>query len=306
MLITPNTTKIGWVGTGVMGHSMCRHLIEAGFSVSLYSRTREKAMDLIASGASWCDSPREVAQASDVVFSIVGMPSDVREVFLSDRGVLAGCQPGNIVVDMTTSEPQLAIEIAEAAQALKVHSVDAPVSGGDIGAKSGTLSIMIGGDADVVAALEPCWKVMGKPYVRQGEAGCGQHAKIVNQILVAAGMIGVCESLLYAQQSGLNLETVLKSVSSGAAGSWALSNLAPRIVSGHFAPGFFVDHFVKDLGIAIQESKRMSLKLPGLELACELYDRVVARGDGQLGTHALQMTLSEMSKLNWASKTASA
>ncbi len=306
MLITPETKKIGWVGTGVMGHSMCRHLMEAGFQVSLYSRTREKAADLIASGASWCDSPREVAEASDVVFSIVGMPSDVREVFLSDQGVLAGCQPGNIVVDMTTSEPQLAIEIAEAAQALKVHAVDAPVSGGDIGAKSGTLSIMIGGAADVVAALEPCWKAMGKTYVRQGEAGCGQHAKIVNQILVAAGMIGVCESLLYAQQSGLNLETVLKSVSSGAAGSWALSNLAPRIVSGQFDPGFFVDHFVKDLGIAMQESKRMSLKLPGLELACELYDRVVERGDGQLGTHALQMTLSEMSKLNWAARTASA
>ena len=306
MLITPETKKIGWVGTGVMGHSMCRHLMEAGFQVSLYSRTREKAADLIASGASWCDSPREVAEASDVVFSIVGMPSDVREVFLSDQGVLAGCQPGNIVVDMTTSEPQLAIEISEAAQALKVHAVDAPVSGGDIGAKSGTLSIMIGGAADVVAALEPCWKAMGKTYVRQGEAGCGQHAKIVNQILVAAGMIGVCESLLYAQQSGLNLETVLKSVSSGAAGSWALSNLAPRIVSGQFDPGFFVDHFVKDLGIAMQESKRMSLKLPGLELACELYDRVVERGDGQLGTHALQMTLSEMSKLNWASRTASA
>lgn len=289
-----------------MGHSMCRHLMDQGFQVYIYSRTREKAEDLIAAGASWRDSPREVAQASDIVFSIVGLPSDVREVFLSDRGVLAGCKPGNIVVDMTTSEPQLAIKIADAARALKVHSIDAPVSGGDVGAKAGTLSIMIGGDSDVVAALEPCWKAMGKTYVRQGDAGCGQHAKIVNQILVAAGMIGVCESLLYAQQSGLDLETVLKSVSSGAAGSWALSNLAPRIVSGHFAPGFFVDHFVKDLGIAMQESKRMSLKLPGLELACELYDRVVARGDGHLGTHALQMTLAEMSELKWASETAPA
>jgi 3-hydroxyisobutyrate dehydrogenase len=165
---------------------------------------------------------------------------------------------------------------------------------------------MIGGDAEVVTALEPCWKAMGKTYVRQGEAGSGQHAKIVNQILVAAGMIGVCESLLYAQQSGLDLETVLQSVSSGAAGSWALSNLAPRIVSGNFDPGFFVEHFVKDLGIAMRESKRMSLTLPGLELACELYERVVARGDGQLGTHALQMTLSEMSDLNWTPKTAPA
>jgi 3-hydroxyisobutyrate dehydrogenase len=306
MLITPETAKIGWVGTGVMGHSMCRHLMNQGFQVSIYSRTREKAEDLIAAGASWCDSPKEVAQASDVVFSIVGLPSDVREVFLSDRGVLAGCKPGNIMVDMTTSEPQLAIEIADAARALKVHSIDAPVSGGDVGAKAGTLSIMIGGDSDVVAALKPCWKAMGKTYVRQGDAGCGQHAKIVNQILVAAGMIGVCESLLYAQQSGLDLDTVLKSVCSGAAGSWALSNLAPRIVSGRFDPGFFVDHFVKDLGIAMQESRQMSLKLPGLELACELYDRVVARGDGQLGTHALQMTLAEMSELNWVSKTAPA
>ena len=287
-----------------MGHSMCRNLMESGFQVSLYSRTQNKAADLIAAGANWCESPKAVAQASDVIFSIVGMPSDVREVFLSDRGVLAGCQPGNIVVDMTTSEPQLAIELADAARGLGVHSVDAPVSGGDVGARTGTLSIMIGGDAEVVTALEPCWKAMGKTYVRQGEAGSGQHAKIVNQILVAAGMIGVCESLLYAQQSGLDLETVLQSVSSGAAGSWALSNLAPRIVSGNFDPGFFVEHFVKDLGIAMRESKRMSLTLPGLELACELYERVVARGDGQLGTHALQMTLSEMSDLNWTPKTA--
>lgn len=304
MLITPKTSKIGWVGTGVMGHSMCRNLMESGFQVSLYSRTQNKAADLIAAGANWCESPKAVAQASDVIFSIVGMPSDVREVFLSDRGVLAGCQPGNIVVDMTTSEPQLAIELADAARGLGVHSVDAPVSGGDVGARTGTLSIMIGGDAEVVTALEPCWKAMGKTYVLQGEAGSGQHAKIVNQILVAAGMIGVCESLLYAQQSGLDLETVLQSVSSGAAGSWALSNLAPRIVSGNFDPGFFVEHFVKDLGIAMRESKRMSLTLPGLELACELYERVVARGDGQLGTHALQMTLSEMSDLNWTPKTA--
>lgn len=287
-----------------MGHSMCRNLMESGFQVSLYSRTQNKAADLIAAGANWCESPKAVAQASDVIFSIVGMPSDVREVFLSDRGVLAGCQPGNIVVDMTTSEPQLAIELADAARGLGVHSVDAPVSGGDVGARTGTLSIMIGGDAEVVTALEPCWKAMGKTYVLQGEAGSGQHAKIVNQILVAAGMIGVCESLLYAQQSGLDLETVLQSVSSGAAGSWALSNLAPRIVSGNFDPGFFVEHFVKDLGIAMRESKRMSLTLPGLELACELYERVVARGDGQLGTHALQMTLSEMSDLNWTPKTA--
>lgn len=296
----PGKTKIGWIGTGVMGHSMCRHLMNAGFEVTIFTRTKSKSDDLIADGAIWADSPKQVADASDVIFAIVGMPHDVREVFLGEAGILAGCKPGNIIVDMTTSNPGLAVEIAEAASQQDVFAIDAPVSGGDVGAQNGTLSIMIGGNAQAVEALAPCWEAMGQTVVRQGEPGAGQHTKVVNQILVGAGMIGVCESLLYAHKSGLDLETALKSVSSGAAGSWALTNLGPRIVAGNFDPGFFVEHFVKDLGIALEESKRMELKLPGLELAHELYSRVQENGDGKLGTHALQKTLAQMSGVDWS------
>ncbi|MFT7629253.1 MAG: 3-hydroxyisobutyrate dehydrogenase [Mariniblastus sp.] len=298
-LAKPGVTKIGWVGTGVMGHSMCGHLIDAGFELTIFSRTRSKAEDLLARGAVWAESPQAVAEASDVVFAIVGMPNDVREVFLSEQGILAGCKPGDIVVDMTTSEPGLAVEIGEFALQRQVAAIDAPVSGGDVGAKNGTLSIMIGGEVEAVAALEPCWQAMGQTIVRQGGTGAGQHAKVVNQILVGAGMIGVCESLLYAFKSGLDLETVLRSVSSGAAGSWALSNLGPRIVAGNFDPGFFVEHFVKDLGIALAESRKMELNLPGLELAHDLYRRVLENGDGKMGTHALQLTLAQMSGFTW-------
>lgn len=295
----PGITNIGWIGTGVMGHNMCGHLLQAGFRVTVFSRTKSKAEDLIRAGASWADSPRAVAEKSDVVFAIVGMPHDVRDVFLGESGILKGCKAGDVVVDMTTSDPDLAVEIFNAAQNIGVDAIDAPVSGGDVGAKNGTLSIMIGGEAHVVDALQTCWDAMGKTIVHQGQAGSGQHAKVVNQILVAAGMIGVCESLLYAKKSGLNLETVLKSVSSGAAGSWALSNLAPRIVAGNFDPGFFVEHFVKDLGIAIEQSKKMNLNLPGLELAHELYRKVIENGDGRMGTHALQKTLAQMSEFEW-------
>ena len=298
-IVEPGKTKIGWIGTGVMGHSMCRHLMDAGFQMSVFSRTQSKAQDLIEAGAAWCDSPKQVAQSSDVVFAIVGMPHDVRDVFLGDSGILAGSKPGDIVVDMTTSQPGLAIEIYEAAQKQQVQSIDAPVSGGDVGAKAGTLSIMIGGDQDAVDALQPCFDAMGQTIVRQGGAGAGQHTKVVNQILVAAGMVGTCESLLYAHQSGLDLKTAFESVSSGAAGSWAFTNLAPRIIDGNFDPGFFVEHIVKDLGIALEESKRMNLNLPGLALAEQHYTQVQANGDGRLGTHALQETLAAMSKLEW-------
>ena len=295
----PGKTRIGWIGTGVMGHSMCRNLMDAGFEMSVYSRTKSKADDLVSAGATWYDSPKSVAENSDVVFAIVGMPNDVKEVFLSESGILTGSSTGNVVVDMTTSNPGLALEIYNAATAKGIHAIDAPVSGGDVGAKNGSLSIMIGGDEEAVSALEACWNAMGKTVVRQGGAGCGQHTKVVNQILVGAGMIGVCESLLYANQSGLDLETALKSVSSGAGGSWALTNLGPRIVAGNFDPGFFVEHFVKDLGIALEESKKMNLNLPGLELAQQLYTKVQENGDGKLGTHALQMTLAQMSDIKW-------
>ena len=283
-----------------MGTGMCRNLINAGYSVTIFSRTKEKSQSLIELGATWADSPRSVAQSSDIIFSIVGMPDDVRQIALDpETGVLAGCSEGDIFVDMTTSEPELAIEIAAAAAKSNVASVDAPVSGGDIGARSGELSIMVGGNADAVSFVLPCLEVMGKTIVHQGEPGAGQHTKMVNQILVAAGMIGVCESLMYASVAGLDLETVLKSVSSGAAGSWALSNLGPRIVANDFEPGFFVDHFVKDLGIAVAEADKAGLKLPGLGLARELYLKVQADGDGSCGTQALQRALAKMSGLSW-------
>ncbi|MBT6155287.1 MAG: NAD(P)-dependent oxidoreductase [Planctomycetaceae bacterium] len=300
--IAPGQTKIGWIGTGVMGSSMVGHLIDAGFAATVYSRTKSKSDAAIAKGAAWADSPRAVAEASDVIFTIVGFPSDVREVMLGAEGALAGSKEGNVLVDMTTSDPSLAIEIAEAAKAKGVASVDAPVSGGDIGAKGGTLSIMIGGDKDVVDALAPCWDAMGKTVVHQGAAGAGQHTKMVNQTLIASGMIGVCEALLYGHKAGLDLPTVLESVGSGAAGSWSLSNLGPRIMDGNFDPGFFVEHFIKDMGIALAESKKMGLALPGLALAHQLYLAVQAQGHGRDGTHALQLALAQMSNVDWKRK----
>lgn len=287
-------TRIGWVGTGVMGRSMCGHLIKAGYQATLYTRSKDKAADLIAAGAKWVDSPLAVAQASDVVFAIVGFPKDVREVFLGEKGLLAGSKPGNIMIDMTTSDPTLAGEIYQAARAKGVHSLDAPVSGGDIGARNAALSIMVGGDADAFAAATPLFECMGKTIIHQGGAGSGQHTKMVNQILIASGMIAVCEGMLYAFKSGLDAKTVLQSVSVGAAGSWSLSNLGPRIIDRNFEPGFFVEHFIKDMGIALAEAERMNLCLPGLALAKQLYEAVRAQGYGRKGTHALMLALEHV------------
>ena len=300
--IEPGTTKIGWIGTGVMGASMVGHLLDAGFSVTVFSRTKSKCDPLIAKGAAWADSPQAVAEASDVVFSIVGFPNDVREVMLGSNGALAGSKPGNILVDMTTSDPSLAVEISNAAKEKGVFSVDAPVSGGDVGAKNGALSIMIGGEKEIVDALRPCWDVMGKTIVHQGSAGAGQHTKMVNQILIATNMIGVCEALLYGYKAGLDLPTVLESVGSGAAGSWSLSNLGPRIMNNHFDPGFFVEHFIKDMGIALAEAKQMGLSLPGLALSHQLYLAVQAQNHGRDGTHALQLALAQMSNVDWKNR----
>jgi 3-hydroxyisobutyrate dehydrogenase len=297
--IKPGETKFGWIGTGVMGVSMAGHLLKAGFPVTAYSRTKSKAEPLLAQGAKWADTPRAVAAASDVIFSIVGFPSDVREVLLGSDGALAGSKPGNVLVDMTTSEPALAVEIAQAAKAKGVFSVDAPVSGGDVGAKNATLSIMVGGDKEVVEALTPCFNAMGKTIVYQGGAGAGQHTKMVNQILIATNMIGVCEALLYGYKAGLDLPTVMQSVGSGAAGSWSLANLGPRIMNDNFDPGFFVEHFIKDMGIALAEARRMGLALPGLALAHQLYVAVKAQGYGRNGTHALELALAQLSGINW-------
>lgn len=299
MDVAPKTTRIGWIGLGVMGASMCGRLLQAGFAATVFNRTRAKAEPLLAAGARWAEGPKAVAEAADVIFTMVGHPSDVRQVILGPDGALSSCKPGSVVVDMTTSEPALAIEIAEAAAKVEVHAIDAPVSGGDVGAREGRLSIMIGGDPSVVEALTPCWQVMGKTFVRQGGPGAGQHTKMVNQVLIAGNMVGVCEALLYAYRAGLDLDAVLRSVASGAAGSWSLSNLGPRIIANNFAPGFFVEHFIKDLGIALGEAKRMGLCLPGLALANQLYVSLSAHGHGRDGTQAIQLTLAEMSNVDW-------
>lgn len=296
---SPGETRIGWVGTGVMGISMCGHLIEKGYSATIYSRTKSKAKALLDAGATWADSPKAVADNSDIIFTIVGFPSDVREVILGDDGALAGCSEGNLIVDMTTSEPSLAEEIAETAKKQGVHSVDAPVSGGDVGAREARLSIMVGGEKAAVDALMPCFEVMGKTIVHQGGPGAGQHTKMVNQTLIATNMIGVCEALLYGYKAGLDLPTVMESVGPGAAGSWSLANLGPRIIDNNFDPGFFVEHFIKDMGIALTEAKRMNLSLPGLALAHQLYIALAAQGHARDGTHALELALASMSGVDW-------
>lgn len=302
MHVSQEATRIGWIGTGVMGRGMAGHLLSAGYRLTISNRTKEKAARLLEAGAAWADTPREVAEQSDVVFTIVGYPADVRQVVLGDDGVLAGAAPGSVLVDMTTSEPALAVEIAELAAKQQVTSIDAPVSGGDIGARNGKLSIMIGGDEQTVADLQPLWELMGGAIVRQGGPGAGQHTKMVNQTLVAGQMISVCESMLYAVRAGLDPETVLQSVSSGAAGSWSLSNLGPRMIAGDFAPGFYIEHFLKDMRIALDEARRMNLSLPGLALCDQLYRAAAAQGHAKDGTHALLLALAELSGVEWPEK----
>ncbi len=301
MTLSPETTHLGWIGTGVMGASMAGHLLAAGFPMTVFTRSRDKAAELEAKGAAWAETPAAVAAASDVTFAIVGFPNDVRDVFLGTDGALAGAAAGSTLVDMTTSEPSLAVEIASAASAKGVGAVDAPVSGGDVGAKNAALSIMIGGTDDDVARVMPLFEIMGKTMVHCGGPGAGQHTKMVNQILIATNMIGVSEALLYAHQAGLDLDKTLEAVSGGAAGSWSLSNLGTRMVAGNFAPGFFVDHFVKDMGIALDEAKAMRLSAPGLALAHQLYVALQAQGGGRNGTQALLLALAKLSDVDWPS-----
>ena len=295
IVIDPATTKIGWVGTGVMGRWMCQHVMDLGYSATVYNRTKAKAQPLLDVGAAWANSSSEVAAASDVIFTIVGFPPDVREVYLGDNGILGGAKSGSIIVDMTTTEPSLAIEVYGAAKAKGVSSVDAPVSGGDVGAREARLSIMVGGNTEAVEAIMPLLKAMGKNIVHQGGAGAGQHTKMCNQITIAGTMIGVCEGLLYGYKAGLDLETMLSSISGGAAACWSLDNLAPRVLKRNFDPGFFVEHFIKDMGIALDEAKKMNLSLPGLALVHQLYLAVQAQGHGRLGTQALMIALERIS-----------
>lgn len=290
-------TRIGWIGTGVMGRWMCQHIIGKGYSATVYNRSRDKVQPLLDLGATYADSPKAVAERSDVVFAIVGFPKDVREVFLGSNGALAGSKSGTTLVDMTTSQPSLAVEIATAAKAKGCHALDAPVSGGDVGAKNAALSIMIGGDKETVDAVSPLFECMGKTIVHQGGPGAGQHTKMVNQILISSTMVAMCEGLLYGFKAGLDIETVLKSVSVGAAGSKSLDIYGARLLARNFEPGFYVEHFIKDMGIALAEAERMNLCLPGLALTKQLYEAVRAQGYGRKGTQALLLALESISNI---------
>ncbi len=279
--------KIAFIGTGVMGASIVKHLLNAGHEVTIYTRTKLKAEPLLALGAKWANSPAEASVNQQVIFTMVGFPSDVKEVYEGEQGILKSADEGTIVVDMTTSEPTLAKEIYEKAKEKNIASLDAPVSGGDIGAQNGTLSIMVGGEYDTFEQMKPIFELFGHNIVYQGPAGSGQHTKMCNQIVIASGMIGVCEAIVYGMKAGLNVEDVLKSISSGAAGSWSLSNLAPRMIQGDFEPGFYIKHFMKDMKIALDEAEKMNLQLPGLQLAKDLYATLIENGYENKGTQAL-------------------
>ncbi len=281
------TDTIGFIGTGVMGLSMAGHLIDAGYPLNVHNRTQSRAEPLVERGAAWFDDPGSLAAASRVVITIVGYPRDVEEVYLGDGGVLGSIEPGAAAIDMTTSSPELAKRLAELGRDRGVDVLDAPVSGGDRGAREATLSIMCGGDESAFERVRPILEVMGANIQLQGPPGSGQYTKMCNQIAIAAGMLGVCESMVYARAAGLDPSHVLDSIETGAAGSWTLSNLIPRALAGDDAPGFKIKHFVKDLGIAVESARGMGLDLPGLEKAIELYRTMEDAGDGELGTQAL-------------------
>src|SRR4026209_166842 len=295
--VAPTKRKIGWIGAGVMGSSMCGHLLTDGYRVTIHSRTRSKAQPLLDHGAQWDENPRAVAAESDVLFTMVGFPQDVRTVYFDETGILAGALAATILIDMTTTQPSLSREIAAAASANDLSAIDAPVSRGDVGAKYAALSIMVGGDATSVQAVMPLFERLGKKIVHQGGPGTGQQAKLCNQIVIAGTMVGVCESLLYGYKAGLDLNRMLESIRGGAAACWTLDNLAPRIMQRNFDPGFFVEHFIKDMGIALEEAKRMGLVLPGLTLVHQLYQTVQTLGHGRCGTHALMLALEDLCKV---------
>ena len=291
-------SKIGWIGTGVMGNAMCGHLMDAGCQVAVFNRTRGKAENLVARGARWCDSPMDVAGISDVVFSMVGFPDDVEQVLLGDKGVLSAAKPGTIIVDMTTSSPELARRIHAASMTKGVAALDAPVSGGDIGAREATLAIMAGGDKEVFAQILPMFQILGRNIAHMGDAGAGQHTKMCNQILIAGTMIGTVEALLYAQRMGMDQQAVIDVIGQGAASSWTINNLGRRIAKGDFDPGFYIKHYVKDMGIALDEARRANLSLPGLGLVYQFYLAAKALDLENLGTQALYKVLAQMNHLS--------
>jgi len=294
---------VGWIGTGVMGLPMCMHLLDAGHTVFVHNRTPDKAFPLIDLGARWCSTPAEVASHCDIVFSMVGYPRDVEEIILGESGVTLHAREGTIIVDMTTSTPTLAIEIHRRAREKGLYALDAPVSGGDIGAREARLAIMVGGERDTFDRVLPLFQLLGKTIAYMGRPGAGQHTKLANQISIASTMIGVVESLRYAYKAGLNLESVIDVIGTGAAGSWSLNNLGRRIVQGDFKPGFFIKHFLKDMEIALAEAARMELDLPGLSIAYQFYMAASSMGYEDLGTQALYKVFENMNNLNPPSKT---
>ena len=287
MMLRPENTVIGFIGIGVMGKSMAGHFLSAGYPVIVYNRTKEKAAELLQKGAAWANTTKEIAEKANVIFTMVGYPKDVEEVYFGKQGIITNGKPHTYVIDMTTSTPTLAVKIYEEASKKEMYAVDAPVSGGDIGARESTLSIMVGGDKEVYDKLEPLFNYLGTNVVYQGKAGAGQHTKMCNQIAIASNMIGVCEAIVYAQKAGLDPEKVLTSITSGAAGSWSLSNLVPRMINGDFEPGFYIKHFIKDMDIALEEAEGMEMETPGLALAKKMYDRLAENGQENSGTQAL-------------------
>jgi len=278
---------IGFIGIGVMGKSMAGHLLAAGHRVYVYTRTKVKAEELLSRGAVWRDSPAEIAASGEAVITMVGYPSDVEQVYFGEGGLIANSRPGTLLIDMTTSSPALAKRIYDAAKERGLRALDAPVSGGDVGAREARLSIMVGGDRDAFEAARPIFELMGKNIVLQGGPGAGQHTKMVNQIAIASGMLGVCEAIAYAEKAGLDPSAVLSCIETGAAASWSLSNLGRRIIAGNFEPGFFVKHFIKDMKIALDSAAEMGLDLPGLALAKQMYERLSSLGYADKGTQAL-------------------
>ncbi|XKE93758.1 NAD(P)-dependent oxidoreductase [Metaplanococcus flavidus] len=279
--------KVGFIGTGVMGNSLVKHLLDEGHEVSVYTRTASKAQNLVEAGAEWQESPKMVAMDAEVIFTMVGYPSDVEEIYFGEEGIINNAKEGTVLVDMTTSKPELAREIFKAALQKGLSALDAPVSGGDIGARNGLLSIMVGGEESSFKQVQPLLDLFGGNIVYQGPAGSGQHTKMCNQIIIASNMMGVSESLIYALKAGLDPETVLLSISSGAAGSWSLSNLAPKMISRNFEPGFYIKHFIKDMKIALEEADLMGLDLPALRLSLRLFENLAENGYQDKGTQAL-------------------
>ncbi|MDD2843859.1 MAG: NAD(P)-dependent oxidoreductase [Rhodoferax sp.] len=286
MTDSKNKPRVGFIGLGNMGQSMAGHILQAGYPLKVYNRSRDKAEALLARGAGWCDSPGELAANADVVITIVGYPHDVEQVYLGDNGIVARAR-GALLIDMTTSSPELAQRIAKAAAGQGCSALDAPVSGGDIGARDAKLAIMVGGAQAAFDAALPILQLLGPNIVLQGGPGAGQHTKMCNQIVIAATIMGVCEGLAYGKAAGLDLPTVLKSIGGGAASGFQLTVMGQKIINGDFAPGFYIEHFIKDLGIALAEAGRMQLDLPALALARRLYEEMAQQGHGRLGTQAL-------------------